>query len=630
MRYSREDGCRAWLTYAELPPLKLRALLEDFGSAEAVYECVVYGRTAELKSYCNEKQLDRLLRRADKDAMHEMMQIMRSLDIGVMTFEDAIYPIALMDIHDPPPVLFYRGNPDAWNERCLTIVGSRRASPEAIHITEGIAKELSDCGVTIVSGLAFGIDSAAHRGCMEGKSPTVAVCAAGLDHVYPAENQPLVRRILDSGGALLCEFPLGSAALKWRFPARNRVLSGLSKGVLLMEARIRSGSMTTVQHALDQGREVSLWNPPPRPAPSPNSWAGAIRWRPPRAMCGTCPSPRWAWTWTQDFDLKYITIHGRGKILAKIRKEAKNASQIYLATDPDREGEAISWHLAQVLGIDPASLCRVEFHEITKKAVQQAMKEPRAIDMGRVDAQQARRALDRLVGYKISPLLWAKVKKGLSAGRVQSVATRMVVDPRLPSARAGKAATFTLRLSTLDGKKAELQRSRRPRKPRKRIRKGHFLQDVHPSRRKAQDARRALHHLQPAAGGQPQAELHHHEDHAGGAAALRGRRIGKRGHPGPGHLHPYRLRARQRRGHVRPAGLHSRPLRRGIPARRRPTSTRAAATPRTPTRPSAPPTCAAPSLRFYGEHKRFAGFTSVYEEGTDETEESRRDHPAPA
>ena len=256
MRYSREDGCRAWLTYAELPPLKLRALLEDFGSAEAVYDRVVSGRTADLRPYCNEKQLDRLLRQADKDAMHEMMQTMRSLDIGVMTFEDAIYPIALMDIHDPPPVLFYRGNPDAWNERCLTIVGSRRASPEAIHITEGIAKELSDCGVTIVSGLAFGIDSAAHRGCMEGKSPTVAVCAAGLDHVYPAENQPLVRRILDSGGALLCEFPLGSVALKWRFPARNRVLSGLSKGVLLMEARIRSGSMTTVQHALDQGREV--------------------------------------------------------------------------------------------------------------------------------------------------------------------------------------------------------------------------------------------------------------------------------------------------------------------------------------------------------------------------------------
>lgn len=129
-----------------------------------------------------------------------------------------------------------------------------------------------------------------------------------------------------------------------------------------------------------------------------------------------------------DFEMKYITIRGRGDILARIKKEAKAASRVYLATDPDREGEAISWHLAQTLGLDPEKPCRIEFHEITKKAVKEALEHPRAIDMNRVDAQQARRALDRLVGYKISPLLWAKVKKGLSAGRVQSVATRMVVE----------------------------------------------------------------------------------------------------------------------------------------------------------------------------------------------------------
>ena len=129
-----------------------------------------------------------------------------------------------------------------------------------------------------------------------------------------------------------------------------------------------------------------------------------------------------------DFSLKYITIRGRGEILSRIRKEAKSASQIYFATDPDREGEAISWHLYHVLGVDEQQPCRIEFNEVTKKAVQKAIKSPRQLDMGRIDAQQARRALDRLVGYTISPLLWAKVKKGLSAGRVQSVATRMVVD----------------------------------------------------------------------------------------------------------------------------------------------------------------------------------------------------------
>jgi len=175
-----------------------------------------------------------------------------------------------------------------------------------------------------------------------------------------------------------------------------------------------------------------------------------------------------------DYELKYITIHGRGKILTKIRKEAKAAGKVFLATDPDREGEAISWHLAQTLGIDPEKACRVEFHEITKKAVVAAMQNPRAIDMDRVDAQQARRALDRLVGYKISPLLWAKIRKGLSAGRVQSVATRLVVDreneindfipeeywditadAQIPGAK-GKKNTFQLKLATLDGKKAVL------------------------------------------------------------------------------------------------------------------------------------------------------------------------------
>ena len=129
-----------------------------------------------------------------------------------------------------------------------------------------------------------------------------------------------------------------------------------------------------------------------------------------------------------DFEPKYITIRGRGEILNKIRKEARSASKIYLATDPDREGEAISWHLANVLGIDEKSACRIEFHEVTSKAVKAAVKSPREINMDLVNAQQARRVLDRLVGYKISPLLWQKVKKGLSAGRVQSVATKIICD----------------------------------------------------------------------------------------------------------------------------------------------------------------------------------------------------------
>ena len=130
----------------------------------------------------------------------------------------------------------------------------------------------------------------------------------------------------------------------------------------------------------------------------------------------------------KDFETKYITIRGKGELLTQLKKEASKADIVYLATDPDREGEAISWHLANALNINPDSNCRVTFNEITKTAVKEAIKAPRPIDMNLVNAQQARRVLDRIVGYKISPILWAKVKKGLSAGRVQSVATRMICE----------------------------------------------------------------------------------------------------------------------------------------------------------------------------------------------------------
>ena len=129
-----------------------------------------------------------------------------------------------------------------------------------------------------------------------------------------------------------------------------------------------------------------------------------------------------------DFEPKYITIRGKGDLLAKLRKAAKKADKVYLATDPDREGEAISWHLLEALKLDPAKTSRITFNEITKNAVKQSIKQARDIDINLVDAQQTRRILDRMVGYLISPLLWAKVKNGLSAGRVQSVALRLICD----------------------------------------------------------------------------------------------------------------------------------------------------------------------------------------------------------
>ena len=187
------------------------------------------------------------------------------------------------------------------------------------------------------------------------------------------------------------------------------------------------------------------------------------------------------------FEPKYITIRGRGDVLERIRKEARGAKTVILATDPDREGEAISWHLATILGIDPQSACRVEFNEITEKTVKSAIKTPRQIDMQLVDAQQARRVLDRLVGYKISPLLWAKIKKGLSAGRVQSVATRMIVDREheietfepeeywhVGATLASGGQRMEARLYALDGQRAQIENEQQAAQARARIEQGGF------------------------------------------------------------------------------------------------------------------------------------------------------------
>ena len=129
-----------------------------------------------------------------------------------------------------------------------------------------------------------------------------------------------------------------------------------------------------------------------------------------------------------DFDPKYITIRGKGELLASLRNAVKKADKVYLATDPDREGEAISWHLSKALNLEPKKFRRITFNEITKNAVKDSIKNARDIDMNLVDEQQARRCLDRMVGYEISPLLWEKVKRGLSAGRVQSAALRIIAD----------------------------------------------------------------------------------------------------------------------------------------------------------------------------------------------------------
>lgn len=191
----------------------------------------------------------------------------------------------------------------------------------------------------------------------------------------------------------------------------------------------------------------------------------------------------------EDFEPQYISIRGKGDLIKALKKEASKAGKVFLATDPDREGEAISWHLAFLLGLDPEAECRIEFNEITKDTIKEAIKHPRKIDMGLVDAQQARRILDRLVGYQISPLLWRKVRKGLSAGRVQSSALKIICDREREIekfepkefwniiAEFKKDKLFQAKLNEIDGEKTVVENKNQNDNIISELKKGKFIVD---------------------------------------------------------------------------------------------------------------------------------------------------------
>jgi len=176
-------------------------------------------------------------------------------NIKVLTLEDEEYPENLKNIYDPPPVLYIRGKIEKSDQKALAIVGTRRASSYGLEIAKKLAGELAALGITIVSGMATGIDSAAHRGALEGKGRTIAVFGTGVDEIFPSQNKELAGQIAFAG-ALVSEFPLGTKGEKGNFPRRNRIISGLSLGVIVVEGHYDSGAMITAKLALDQGREV--------------------------------------------------------------------------------------------------------------------------------------------------------------------------------------------------------------------------------------------------------------------------------------------------------------------------------------------------------------------------------------
>lgn len=256
MRYTREDACRAWLTYSGLKASVVRKLMEEYGGCSALYDRFLDSGYTSLNAYLTPEMIQVLRKQADKNAMHDMLVIMQAHDMGIMGMDHPDYPDSLRQIDEPPALMFYRGNTACLRNRCVTMVGSRKASNAGVEASVRIGRELSQAGVSIVSGMAMGIDSASILGCLEGGSPAIGVMACGLDVNYPNGGRKLRETLLQQGGILLSEYPPKTPALAFHFRVRNRIIAGLGKVLLMMEASIKSGTMLTVHHALDQGKDV--------------------------------------------------------------------------------------------------------------------------------------------------------------------------------------------------------------------------------------------------------------------------------------------------------------------------------------------------------------------------------------
>ncbi len=245
----------AWLRLSLLPGLghqSLRRLLLAFGTPEAV---LAAGQNA-LRTVVNEKLAAAISTGgADPSSWDSVAPWLEDPLNRIVTLADAEYPKSLLEIPDPPPLLYVKGRLDLLNRSAFAIVGSRNATAQGLANAEAFATALSSAGLTIISGLALGIDAAAHRGGLAESGSTIAVVGTGLDIVYPARNRDLAHRIAEKG-TLVSEFPLGTPALAANFPRRNRLICGLSGGCLVVEAAISSGSLITARLAADQGREV--------------------------------------------------------------------------------------------------------------------------------------------------------------------------------------------------------------------------------------------------------------------------------------------------------------------------------------------------------------------------------------
>jgi DNA processing protein len=248
---------RDWVALNMTPGIGPRAaakLLERFGSAEAVFSAT---RVELERLRLLPEAVDSIIARDLHAKAAAELENVRQIECDILILDDGVYPSLLREIYDPPITLYVKG---AWTEcldqPCVAIVGSRRCSTYGLNAAVMLARDLAQRGVTIVSGFARGIDAAAHRGAIEGGGRTVAVLGTGIDEVYPRDHKKLAEEILDGGGALVSQFPLGTPPVSENFPYRNRIISGLSLGVIVVEAAENSGSLITARLAIEQNREV--------------------------------------------------------------------------------------------------------------------------------------------------------------------------------------------------------------------------------------------------------------------------------------------------------------------------------------------------------------------------------------
>jgi DNA processing protein len=244
----------SWLGLSLIPGLggeSLRKLLQAFGSPENIFAA----NYSSLRTLLPESVALSITQGLRHDAISATLDWLQDPLNAVITLADPDYPRALLEIAGPPPLLYLKGRRELLGKPAIAVVGSRNATPQGTRNAEAFARILSDSGLCIVSGLALGVDAAAHRGGLQGASSSIAVVGTGLDIIYPARNRALAHE-LASHGALISEFPLGTPSIGGNFPRRNRIISGLAAGCLVVEAAPQSGSLITARLAAEQGREV--------------------------------------------------------------------------------------------------------------------------------------------------------------------------------------------------------------------------------------------------------------------------------------------------------------------------------------------------------------------------------------